>query len=359
MKQNFFDFSKKELQSKFSEINEPKFRADQVWDWVYVKGARNFDQMSNLPKKLQNNLSDMFSLNRASVSKELISLDGTRKWLLKFDDKNEVETVFIPEETRGTLCISSQVGCTLNCKFCHTGTQALVRNLTSGEIIAQVMHAKDIMNDWPSNREGRIISNIVMMGMGEPLLNYDNVSAAIKTMLTEDGLNMSKHKITLSTSGIVPYIEDCAIGLGVNLAISLHAISDEIRNVLVPINKKYPIAALLEACRQYAKFTREKRITFEYVMLDGVNDTIEDANKLVKLVKGIPSKINLIPFNPWPGSPYKCSSDIAIKRFANIIEEAGYQSPIRAPRGQDIMAACGQLKSDSIRLSKNKPDDTI
>ena len=353
MRQNFFDLNQNDLISNIIAIDEPKFRASQVWEWVYKKGAKDFDKMTNLPQALRAKLANIFNLNRADVSKELISFDETRKWLLKFEDSNEIEAVFIPGEQRGTLCISSQVGCTLNCKFCHTGTQALVRNLTSGEIIAQLMHAKDSLNDWPADKEGRVISNVVMMGMGEPLLNYNNVSTAIKRMLSEDGLNMSKHKITLSTSGIIPYIKECAVDLGVNLAISLHAVNDELRNILVPINKKYPIKDLLEVCKHYANVTRDKRITFEYVMLDGVNDSPEDAYRLVKMIRGIPSKINLIPFNPWPGSPYSCSSDQAIAKFASIVEDSGYQSPVRTPRGQDIMAACGQLKSESIRGMPN------
>jgi len=350
---NFFDLHKASLESFLIEKAQPKFRAMQIWQWVYNKGLQDFSKMTNLNKSLRELLLENFSLTPPTTTKELISLDGSRKWLLKFSDCNEIETVFIPEKTRGTLCVSSQVGCTLTCKFCHTGTQKLVRNLTAGEIVMQLMHAKDFLQDWPSDKEGRAVSNVVMMGMGEPLLNYDNVSQAIKCMTNPDGLNISKHKITLSTSGIVTNIERCAIDLGVNLAISLHASNDELRNELVPINKKYPINQLLQACSNYSKLTGNKRITFEYVMLKGINDTINDAKKLIELINGIPAKINLIPFNPWPGSPYECSDDISMRKFADLVERAGYQSPIRTPRGQDIMAACGQLKSDSVKLRSN------
>lgn len=354
MIKNFFDLSKIVLESFLLENGQQKFRTGQIWDWIYTKGAKSFFEMTNLDTSLRELLTANFSLERAHISRELISLDETRKWLLKFIDNNEIETVFIPEESRGTLCVSSQVGCTLTCKFCHTGTQKLVRNLTAGEIIMQLMHAKDSLYDWPADKEGRSVSNIVMMGMGEPLLNYDNVSQAIKIMMDPHGLNISKHKITLSTSGIIPNIYKCAADLGVNLAISLHATTDELRNEIVPINKKYPIRELLEACYQYSELTARKRVTFEYVMLKGVNDSIKDAKGLIELISGIPAKVNLIPFNPWPGSPYECSSAEDIERFANIIERHGYKSPVRTPRGQDIMAACGQLKSESIRIAQNK-----
>jgi 23S rRNA (adenine2503-C2)-methyltransferase len=313
----------------------------------------DFSKMTNLSDKLRKQLDGLYNLTRAFATKDLVSFDETRKWLLKFEDGNEVEAVFIPEKTRGTLCISSQVGCTLTCKFCHTGTQKLVRNLEAHEILAQFMYAKDMLGDWPATKEERKITNIVMMGMGEPLLNYDNVAKALKVIMDPDGLGLSKRKITLSTSGIVPFIERCGVELGVNLAISLHAVTDELRNHLVPINKKYPIKELLHACKHYPALKNRERITFEYVMLNGVNDSDADARELVKLIKGIPAKINLIPFNPWPGAPFECSTQERIKKFVSIIEEAGYMSPVRTPRGQDIMAACGQLKSESLRPQKS------
>lgn len=338
------------LAAIMAELEEPLFRAKQLWHWIYEKGEQDFTKMLNLSMALRNKLAASYQLDRASVSKELISLDETRKWLLKFQDGNEVEAVFIPEATRGTLCVSSQVGCTLTCSFCYTGTQKLVRNLTAHEIIAQVLHAKDALNDWPSTKENRQLTNIVMMGMGEPLLNYENVAQAIKLMMHDEGLAISKRKITLSTSGIVPQIKRCGEELGVNLAISLHAVHDELRDILVPINKRYKIAELLQACREYPALRNGRRITFEYVMLKDINDSVEDAKKLVTLIKGIPAKINLIPFNPWPGSAYECSSPKSIAQFAEVVENAGYMSPVRTPRGQDIMAACGQLKSESMKL---------
>ncbi|MDJ1257357.1 MAG: 23S rRNA (adenine(2503)-C(2))-methyltransferase RlmN [Candidatus Midichloria sp.] len=286
MIKNFFDLSKIALESFLLENGQQKFRTGQIWDWIYTKGAKSFFEMTNLGTSLRELLTANFSLEYAHISRELISLDETRKWLLKFIDNNEIETVFIPEESRSTLCVSSQVGCTLTCKFCHTGTQKLVRNLTAGEIIMQLMHAKDSLYDWPADKEGRSVSNIVMMGMGEPLLNYANVSQAIKIMMDPHGLNISKHKITLSTSGIIPNIYKCAADLGVNLAISLHATTDELRNEIVPINKKYPIRELLKACYQYSELTARKRNTFEYVMLKGVNDSIKDAKRLIKLISG-------------------------------------------------------------------------
>lgn len=347
MKKSLIGLNIEELKEVAISLGEKPFRAKQLWFWIYNQGVKDFEKMTDLSKSFREKLNEAYTLERAAISKELISFDETRKWLFKFEDGNEIETVFIPEKYRGTLCISSQVGCTLTCTFCHTGTQKLVRNLTAGEILAQLIIAKDRLNDWPSTKEDRKITNIVMMGMGEPLLNYENVSKALKIAMDADGISLSKRKITLSTSGIVPKIKQCGDELGVNLAISLHAVNDELRDEIVPINRRYKIKELLEQCKNYPALKNRGRITFEYVMLDGVNDSDEDARTLVKLIKGIPSKINLIPFNPWPGTQYKCSSNSRIKRFAGIVEEAGYMSPVRTPRGQDIFAACGQLKSDS------------
>ena len=280
------------------------------------------------------------------------SIDGTRKWLLGFADGQEAETVHIPEEDRGTLCVSSQIGCTLTCRFCHTGTQRLVRNLSAAEILGQIMLARDALQEWPSPPDGRLISNIVMMGMGEPLYNYDNVAKALRIVMDGEGISISKRKITLSTAGVVPMIRRAGAELGVNLAISLHAVTDELRDRIVPINKKYPIAELMDACRSYPGLSNARRITFEYVMLKGVNDSPADARALIKLIEGVPAKVNLIPFNAWPGAPFECSSNAAIAAFSDIVFEAGYASPVRTPRGRDIMAACGQLKSESIRQRK-------
>lgn len=352
MKENLIGLDNQELATIFKEIGEPNYRIKQLWFWIYNQCVTDFEHMSNLPKSLRDKLKQRFTLARAYVSKDLISFDETRKWLLKFKNSNEVEAVFIPEKTRGTLCVSSQVGCTLTCKFCHTGTQMLVRNLEAGEIVAQLMHAKDMLEDWPSTKDNRAITNIVLMGMGEPLFNYDNVAKAMKIIMDPDGLAVSKRKITLSTSGVVPMIEKCGSELGINLAISLHAVNDELRDHLVPLNKKYPIKELLNACRNYPALKNRSRITFEYVMLKGVNDSVNDANELVKLIRGIPAKINLIPFNPWPGSSFECSSNNQIRRFAEVVENAGYMSPVRTPRGQDILAACGQLKSESLRIKR-------
>src|SRR5690606_10397595 len=293
-------------------------------------------------------LGERFSVGRPAASSDKQSTDGTSKWLLKFADGEEAECVHIPEEDRGALCVSSQVGCTLTCKFCHTGTMKLVRNLTAGEIVGQVMLARDHLTEWPSPPEGRMLSNIVMMGMGEPLYNFDAVSHALKIVMDNEGIAISTRPITLSTAGVVPMIRRCGEELGVNLAISLHAVRDDIRDVIVPINKKYPIRELLQACAEYPGLSNARRITFEYVMLKGVNDSPADAKELVRLLKGIPAKVNLIPFNAWPGAPYECSSDEAIRKFSDIVFNAGYSSPVRTPRGRDIMAACGQLKSASV-----------
>ncbi len=323
-------------------------RTRQLWNWVYVHGVRDFAGMSNLAKDFRAEMEPRFSLARPEVVTEQISSDGTRKWLLRSGGQ-EFETVFIPEPGRGTLCISSQVGCTLNCRFCHTGTQKLVRNLTAGEIVGQVMIARDSLGDWPSTGENRRITNVVLMGMGEPLYNFDNVKAACSIVADGDALAFSKRRVTLSTSGVVPMIKRAGAEIGSALAISLHAVRDEVRDVLVPLNKKYPIAELLEACRTYPGVCNARRITFEYVMLKGINDSLPEARELVKLMKGIPAKINLIPFNPWPGAPYECSEWEQIEKFAEVLNRAGYASPVRTPRGRDIMAACGQLKSESLK----------
>ncbi len=352
---DIFNLSKEELVQEIEKIGEKSFRAAQIWQWLYHFGACDFSQMSNISKSLQEKLKKSFKIQRVELSNEQISVDGTRKWLLKLADGNEVETVFIPEENRGTLCISSQVGCALTCKFCHTGTQKLVKNLSSAEIVGQILFAKDRLNDWPDSLEfdTRQITNIVMMGMGEPLLNYENVAKAINILKDPSGISLSKRKITLSTSGIVPKMAQCGEELDVELAVSLHATNDELRDELVPINKKHPIKELLDACRAYPASSNSRRITFEYVMLKNVNDSDDDAKSLIKLIKNIPAKINLIPFNPWPGSIYECSEPERIEKFAKIINDAGYSSPVRKPRGQDIFAACGQLKSESVRKSKS------
>ena len=351
-KKNLLGLSKTELKLILVKNNLPKFRADQLWNWIYRSGTTNFDFMTNISKDLRATLSNLFYIWRPKILTSNKSEDGTIKWLLKLDDGNEIETVWIPDDERGTLCISSQVGCTLTCKFCHTGTQRLVRNLTSSEIVGQVMLAMDEIKDWPSASENRLLTSIVLMGMGEPLYNYENVKNAIEIIMDHSGISLSKRRITLSTSGIVPEIKKCGDDLGVNLAISLHATNNDLRNELVPINKKYDIKQLLDAVREYATISNSRRVTWEYVMLKGVNDTIDDAKSLVELIKGIPSKINLIPFNEWPCSPYECSKSEDIKNFSIVIMKAGYASPIRTPRGRDVMAACGQLKSLSKKLKK-------
>ena len=323
-------------------------RVNQVWGWIYNKGVSSIDEMTTLSLGLREELKKHHNLNRPLISDEQTSEDGTKKWLLKFNDGSEIETVFIPDDERGTLCVSSQVGCTLNCTFCHTGTQRLVRNLSSQEIISQVVVAKDSLEEWCE--EPRKITNIVMMGMGEPLYNFEGVRDGILTMSDDAGLSISKRKITLSTSGIVPKIKMAGDEIGSMLAISLHATNNDLRNEIVPINKKYPIEELLEACRNYPGLSNSKRITFEYVMLKGVNDSEAEARDLVKLISGIPAKINLIPFNSWPGSSYECSDWDQIEKFGDIVNRGGYASPIRMPRGEDISAACGQLKSDTKKV---------
>jgi 23S rRNA (adenine2503-C2)-methyltransferase len=408
-KPSLVGLTREQLAQRITALGIEPFRAKQIWQWMYTKGATEFAQMSNIKKETQSLLAEQFTIARAGVSRNAVSFDQTQKWLLKFADGNEVETVFIPDSNRGTLCVSSQVGCTLSCTFCHTGTQRLVRNLTPSEIITQLLVARDGLGEWEGRAAGsavppptggrlgggrnmaiseqitpppqpspyggggapvapltahtrthkqthgtltrekpaRQISNIVFMGMGEPLFNYDNVVTACNLMMDGDGLALSRRKITVSTSGVVPRIRDLAKDAGCNLAISLHAVTDELRDVIVPINRKYPIAELLDACRDYQALVSDRHIMFEYVMLNGVNDSIEDAQKLVQLLKGIRAKVNLIPFNPWPGAPYTCSSNNRIHAFGRVLIAAGIAAPIRKTRGDDIMAACGQLKSMS------------
>ena len=335
-------------------------RVQQLWHWIYVRGVQGFDEMTTISKEMRAELDKHFTVARPEVVAEQISNDGTRKWLLRLpsgdsvEKAHEVECVYIPETDRGTLCVSSQVGCTLNCSFCHTGTQRLVRNLTAGEIVGQIMVARDRLNDWADRvtpTGSRLVTNVVMMGMGEPLYNFEAVRDALLIVADGDGIGISRRRITLSTSGVVPNITRTGAEIGVMLAISLHAVRDELRNELVPLNRKYPIAELLQACRDYPGATNAKRITFEYVMLKGVNDSLDDAKLLVKMLKGIPAKINLIPFNPWPGTSYECSDWDQIEKFSEYIFNAGYSSPVRTPRGRDILAACGQLKSETEKLS--------
>ena len=341
--------SRAELEAELASWGVECFRARQLWHWIYHRGARSFADMSSLAKAFRAELAARYTLARAAPVRDQRSADGTRKWLLKLADGNLIETVHIPEQDRGALCVSSQVGCTLSCRFCHTGTQRLVRNLEAGEIVGQLMLARDAIGEWPSPVDGRMISNIVMMGMGEPLYNYANVAKALAIVMDSDGIAISRRRITLSTSGVVPQIRRCAEELRVNLAVSLHAVTDAQRSAIVPLNKKYPIAELIAACRDYARLNPNRRITFEYVMLKGVNDSAADAKALVRLIRGIPAKVNLIPFNPWPGAPFECSDEAAIRAFAEIVMNAGYHAPVRTPRGRDILAACGQLKSDSLR----------
>ena len=347
-----------EMQEALAIHDLPKFRAKQVWNWIYQRGVKDFESMGNLPKEMRALLTDYYSIERPTVITEQRSTDGTIKWLLAMSDGQQIETVYIPEENRGTLCVSSQVGCTLTCRFCHTGTQPLVRNLGPHEILQQIMHARDVLEEWPKVNEksgpqnGRDLTNIVMMGMGEPLYNYDNVAKALKICMDEDGLSISKRRITLSTSGVVPQIVQCGEELGVNLAISLHAPNNDLRSSIMPINNKYPLEELLEACRQYPGTSENRRITFEYVMLAGVNDSDNCAHELIDILNEIPAKVNIIPFNKWPNSDFECSSRNHIMAFARILEDGGLDAPIRRPRGEDILAACGQLKSESQRLKK-------
>jgi len=340
------------LGAELASFGAAPFRARQLWHWIYHRGATDFAAMTTLAKGFRDELAAAYTLSRPEVGRALVSADGTRKWLLRFADGQEAETVHIPEVDRGTLCVSSQVGCTLNCTFCHTGTQRLVRNLSAGEIVGQVLVARDALGEWPSPPTDRQLTNIVLMGMGEPLYNFDNVAAAVRIVMDPEGLAISRRKITLSTAGVVPMIERCGAELAVNLAISLHAVTDELRDRLVPLNRKYKIAELLAACRTYPGSSNARRITFEYVMLKDVNDSPAEARELVRLLRGIPAKVNLIPFNPWPGAPYECSTDRAITAFSDIVFAAGYSAPVRTPRGRDILAACGQLKSDSVRARR-------
>jgi 23S rRNA (adenine2503-C2)-methyltransferase len=363
MQASLIGLSRAELATKLATIGVPErqlgMRVRQLWNWLYVRGLTQFDPMTDIAKELRAELERAFTVARPEIAAEQVSLDGTRKWLLRLADGKEVETVYIPEEDRGTLCISSQVGCTLTCSFCHTGTQALVRNLTPAEIVGQIMVARDRIGAWPGavaqDPRGlpdaqRKITNVVLMGMGEPLYNFDHVRDAMAITADGEGLSISKRRITLSTSGVVPEIARWGEEAGTMLAISLHAVRDELRDQLVPINRKWPIKDLLDACRAYPSLSNAKRITFEYVMLKGVNDGVADAKALVRLLAHIPAKINLIPFNPWPGAPYECSDWDQIEKFAEVVNRAGYASPVRSPRGRDIMAACGQLKSASVKL---------
>ena len=351
---NLLGLSREEISTALAALDVERYRADQIYGWIYGKGVTDFEAMTNLSKDLRSRLQDAFRIDRPGITADQQSVDGTRKWLLGFEDGNAAETVHIPEADRGTLCVSSQVGCTLTCAFCHTGTQRLVRNLEPGEIVGQIMLARDHLEEWPSAKEEKRLTNIVMMGMGEPLYNYDNVKKALEIAMDGDGVAISKRRITLSTSGVVPKIEKCGAELGVMLAISLHAVTDDVRDMLVPINKKWPIKELLAACRAYPAAKNARRITFEYVMLDGVNDSEADARELCRLIKGIPAKVNMIPFNPWPGSAFESSSPEAIKKFARVVEKAGYVATVRTPRGRDILAACGQLKTESERLRKSE-----
>ena len=334
-------------------------RLNQIWGWLYQKGITDFSKMGNISKDVKGLLSKYFSISLPTIVEKKISTDGTRKYLLRLSGGHEIETVFIPETDRGTLCISSQVGCTLTCPFCHTGTQKLVRNLNPSEMIGQVLIAREDLNEWPTEQNNRVgqprkLSNIVLMGMGEPLYNFDAVRDAMNIAMDPAGIALSRRRITLSTSGVVPEIGKVGDEIGCMLAISFHATTDEVRNKLVPINKRWNISQLLQALRDYPRLSNSERITFEYVMIDKVNDSDEDARRLIALIKGIPAKINLIPFNEWPGTPYKRSSNNRIRAFADIIHNAGYSSPIRKPRGEDIMAACGQLKSETERARKSK-----
>ncbi len=348
--------SREEMAEEFAQIGEAPFRVKQVWHWIYHRGATDFAAMSSIARPLQTRLAERFVIGRPVASTVQTSTDDTRKFLFRFRDGQEAETVYIPDpqQDRGAVCISSQVGCTLSCRFCHTGTQKLVRNLGPAEIVGQFMAARDSYGEWPSPRgeTPRLLSTIVLMGMGEPLYNYENVARAMRIVMDNEGIGLSRRRITLSTSGVVPMMDRAGEELGVNLAVSLHAVRDELRDELVPLNRKYPIAELMAACRRYPGATNARRITFEYVMLRGINDSEADARQLVRLIAGMPAKVNLIPFNPWPGSAYEPSSGNALHRFANIVMDAGFASPIRTPRGQDILAACGQLKTESRRIGQ-------
>ena len=357
-RENLIGLDRDEMVERMARIGEKPFRAKQLWHWIYHQGATDFAAMTSFATPMRNKLIENFTVQRPTITAEQTSRDNTRKWLLRFADGNEAECVFIPEDDRGALCLSSQVGCTLTCQFCHTGTQKMVRNLTAGEIVDQMMNARDSYAEWPtpSNGTPRFISNIVMMGMGEPLFNYDNVVKALKIIMDPEGIALSRKRITLSTAGVVPMIEKLGRDVGVNLAISLHAVTDELRDRIMPINKKYPLKELMAALKAYPTANNANRITFEYVMLKGVNDSDADAFELARLVKDIPAKFNLIPFNPWPGSDFKTPEVKSMERFSKILNDAGYSAPIRRPRGKDILAACGQLKSESERARKALPN---
>ena len=354
-RKNLVGLSREELEAEVTSLQLPKFRAKQIWQWIYNHGKTDFADFRTLAKPIREQLAELYVVDRPIITASQNSADGTAKWLLKFPDGQEVESVHIPEADRGTLCVSSQVGCTLTCKFCHTGTQRLVRNLSAAEIVGQLLIARDAFGEWPTPSDvSRQISNVVLMGMGEPLYNYDNVAKAMRIIMDAEGIQLGRRRITLSTSGVVPEIRRAGRELGVNLAISLHAVDDSIRDEIMPINKKYPLAELMESLRDYYGPERNsRRITFEYVMLKGINDSDADARGLVELVKGIPSKFNLIPFNPWPGTTYECSNARRIADFQAIIQNAGYSAPVRVTRGEDILAACGQLKSESQRNRKS------
>ncbi|MEM8798449.1 MAG: 23S rRNA (adenine(2503)-C(2))-methyltransferase RlmN [Pseudomonadota bacterium] len=355
-KVDILGLTREELRAALIDAGVPERQANmrtrQIWHWIYHRGVTQFADMANVAKTVRASLEAVMTVSRPEITSAEYSEDGTRKWLLRFADGAEAETVFIPDEDRGTLCVSSQVGCTLNCRFCHTGTQRLVRNLTAGEIVAQLMIARDDLGEWPSSTEGRFVTNIVMMGMGEPLYNFDEVKKALQIVMDEEGTQMSRRRITLSTSGVVPMMDRCGSEIGVNLAVSLHAVTKDVRDEIVPLNKKYGIEDLLAACARYPGTHNARRITFEYVMLKDKNDSDEDARELVRLLKAydLPAKVNLIPFNPWPGVAYECSTYERIKRFSDIVFEAGISAPIRTPRGRDIMAACGQLKSETEKV---------
>ena len=352
---NLVGLTRAQLAAEMASIGEKPFRVKQLWHWIYQQGATDFADMTTLSKALRERLATLYVVDRPTVARHQVSEDGTQKWLLKVADGHLVESVLIPEEDRGALCMSSQVGCTLTCTFCHTGTQRLVRNLTPGEIVGQFMLARDGLGEWPLPQDGqRILTNIVMMGMGEPLYNFDNVAAALEIIKDPEGIALSRRRITLSTSGVVPMIQRCGEEIHVDLAVSLHAVTDELRDQLVPLNKKYPIAELLDACRAYPGAKNSRRITFEYVMLKDVNDSDADARALVRLLKDIPAKVNLIPFNPWPGAPFECSSNNRIQAFSRIVNDGGLSAPVRRPRGRDIFAACGQLKSDTVKKRKSE-----
>ena len=356
LRRSLVGLSRDELKQVLTEAGLEPFRARQLWQWIYWHGVTDFSLMTNIAKKTREQLAEQFVIDRPGIVSEQRSVDGTRKWLLRFADGNEAETVNIPEQDRGSVCVSSQVGCTLTCSFCHTGTQPLVRNLSAAEIVGQFMVARDSYGEWPTPTADaqRMLSNIVMMGMGEPLYNFDNVVTALKIVMDDQGIALSRRRITLSTSGVVPMIVKVGEALDVNLAVSLHAVSDEVRDTLVPINKKWPIAELLKACADYPGARNSRRITFEYAMLKGINDSDADARELVRLLTPIHAKVNLIPFNPWPGAPYECSSNNRIHRFAEIVNDGGLSAPVRTPRGRDIQAACGQLKSASLRSRREK-----